>query len=71
MNLAVVVDPADDHVDALAAVVAREAEADVARRLDLQLEGHVVLAGRPEDEEVVVEDGAVLPLDGPARAGGC
>ena len=62
MNLAVVVNPSDDHVDAVAAIVAREPEADVTRRLDLELEGHVVLAGRPEHEEIVVEDGAVLPF---------
>lgn len=63
MNLAVVVHPADDHVDALAAVVAHEAEADVAWCHHLQLERHVVFAGCPEHQEIVVQDGAVLPLD--------
>lgn len=63
MNLSVVVDPADDHVDALASVVPGEAESHVTRRFDLQLEGHVVLPGCPQNQEVVVQNGAVLPLD--------
>lgn len=64
MNLTVVIDPSDDHVSSGAAVLLRETEPDIAKGLHLDLEGNVPLAGRPEHQEIVVQNGAVLPFDG-------
>lgn len=63
MDLSVVIDPSDDHVGPGAAVVLGETEPDVAEGLHLDLECNVPLAGRPQHQEIVVEDGAMFPLD--------
>lgn len=64
MELSVVVYPSDDHVSPDSVVVLGETEAHVAEGLHLNLERHVPLARRPEDQEIVVQNGAVLPLEG-------
>lgn len=64
VDLAVVIDPSDDHVGPAVAVVLRETEPDITEGLHLDLERNVPLAGRPQHQEIIVEDGAVLPLDG-------
>lgn len=64
MDLAVVIDPTDDHVSPGVAVVLRETESDVAEGLHLDLECNVPLAGRPQHQEIVVQNSAVLPFDG-------
>lgn len=66
MDLAVVIDPTDDHVSPGAAGLGRlrETESDIAEGLHLDLERNVPLAGRPQHQEIVVQHGAVLPLDG-------
>lgn len=64
MDLAVIIDPTDDHVSPGVAVVLGETESDVAEGLHLDLECNIPLAGRPQHQEIIVQDGAVLPLDG-------
>jgi len=64
VDLAVVIDPSDDHVGPTAAVVLRETKPDITEGLHLDLECNVLLAGRPEHQEIIVQDSAVLPLDG-------
>lgn len=64
MDLAVIIDPTDDHVSPGAAVVLGETESDVAEGLHLDLECNILLIGRPQHQEIVVQDGAVFPLDG-------
>lgn len=64
MDLAVVIDPSDDHVGPAMTVVLRETEPDVTEGLHLDLECNVPLAGRPEHQEIIVQDSAVFPLDG-------
>lgn len=64
MDLAVIIDPTDDHVSPGAAVVLRETESDIAEGLHLDLECNIPLAGRPQHQEIVVQNSAVLPLDG-------
>lgn len=66
MDLAVVIDPADDHVSPGATGLGclRETESDIAEGLHLDLKRNVPLAGRPQHQEVVVQHGAVLPLNG-------
>lgn len=64
MDLTVVIDPSDDHVSPGAAVILRETEPDVAESLHLNLECNILLIGRPEHQEIVVQDSTVLPFDG-------
>lgn len=64
MDLAVIIDPTDDHVSPGVAVVLGETESDVAEGLHLDLECNIPLAGRPQHQEIVVQNGAVLPVDG-------
>jgi len=68
VDLAIVIDPSDDHVSSGAAVVLRETESDIAEGLHLDLECDVPLAGCPEHQEIIVEDSAVFPLDGHGAA---
>jgi len=64
MDLTVIIDPTDDHVSSGAAIVLGETEPDVAEGLYLNLECNVLLIGRPEHQEIVVQDSTVLPFDG-------
>lgn len=64
MDLTVVIDPSDDHVSSCAAIVLRKTEPDIAEGLHLDLERNVLLIGRPEHQEIVIQDSAVLPFDG-------
>lgn len=64
MDLTVVIDPSNDHVSSCAAIVLRETEPDVAEGLHLDLKCNILLIGRPEHQEIVIQDSTVLPFDG-------
>lgn len=70
MNLTVVIDPADDHVSASTSVISREAQTDVTQCFHLHFKGDVPLARRPQNEKIVIKDGAVLPLESRSIIGG-
>lgn len=64
MNLAVVIDPTNDHVCTNMPVVARKAKTHVSLGLNLYLEYNVSVSRCPQYQEVVVQHSAIRPLEG-------
>lgn len=63
MNLTVVVHPTDDHVGSLSTVLFLETKPDITECLHLNLKSYFLVAWRPENEKIIVQDRAVFPLD--------